>query len=133
MKLILALGAWALLASMPMAIISAAAGNGTFCIDDNPLGDDCEVIYTGSGLVMVEICVENTSQDIPDPDNEGATIPGPTITVKFKCKGNTPGDLSVAPGETKCSSCMLKRVTACDSVPGVDACGKYTTTYPPAI
>jgi len=122
MKQMIIVGVWAMLTGMPLIFASSSPGAGQFCIDENDNGTDCEVIYTGAGDISIEICVKNTSQ----PDEKGN--PGPDMTVKLDCKGNNPGNLTIAPGETKCASCKIKKVTACDTAVGIEACGEYTTT-----
>ena len=111
---------WSLLAAAPSSLFPPTAGEGTFCIDDNPNGRDCEVIYSGSGTTSIEICITNNGCQ----EDDGAS---PIITVKFDCADGNPSDLQIAPGETKCATCKIKKVTVCDDDPCI-VCGSYTTT-----
>lgn len=121
MKFLAAVFFWAGVGVVPVLVSASNPGSGNFCIDENPNGPDSEVIFTGSGLIIVEICVTN----------DGANCEtSPEMTLKVQCADGTPAPVQIAEGETKCVVCKVQKVTVSDTDPNCEPCGTYVTSYP---
>jgi hypothetical protein len=112
---------WLLLAAVP----APGAGNGKIKETSNP--NDCETIYTGSGLVTVEICVKNKGGVSTEEGEEGNDCDAGDFTMTLSCADGNPTPLTIGVGETKCSVCKIKSVVLCDHANDCEGLWEYST------